>query len=107
MENLICALSEQERQSIYECLCAAEREDIFPKWEFETLFGIDRKKLTHVREIWPEVDASNPDVGAAIVGAMGHLLGYPSGQNMRWENHISVSPENIKVTLDKLLELGL
>ena len=107
MGNLIRTLSEQERRSIYECLCAAEHEDLFPEWEFETLFGINREKITIVRESWPEVDTSNPDVGAALVGAMGQMLGYPLGKNKRWENYISVSPENIKRILDKLLELGL
>jgi hypothetical protein len=100
-------ISEHDKDLIYECLCAAEREDIFPEWEFETLFGIRREKLIDVRKEWPEVDVTHPDVGAAILGAVNHLLGYSSDQNMKWTDHISSPPESLKVVLEKLLELGL
>jgi hypothetical protein len=107
MDSIIKTLTERERQTIFECLCAAERDEFFPEWEFETLFGITRKQLSGVREKWPEVDTRQSDVGAALVGAMNHLLGYPHGQDERWDRYISVPPRSVQSTLDKLLDLGL
>lgn len=100
-------LSERDRQIVGECLRAAEQEEFFPEWEFETLFGISRKQVSAVREKWPDVDFYHPDVGAAVIGAMNHLLGYPCGQDSRWNKYISVGPDTVKLTLDKLLSLGL
>lgn len=107
MNTIINALSERERKTIYECLCAAEQGDFFPAWEFETLFGITINQLSSVRERWPEVDIQQSDVGAAVVGAMNHLLGYPHGQDEHWDKFISVQPDVVKLTLEKLLALGL
>jgi hypothetical protein len=100
-------LTERDQQTVSECLRAAEQEDFFPEWEFETLFGMSRNQLSVVRNQWPDVDFCNPDVGAAVIGALNHLLGYPHGQDARWTRYISVGPDAIKLTLDKLLSLGL
>jgi hypothetical protein len=107
MNILVDELSERDRQTVGECLRAAEQEDFFPEWEFETLFGISRKEVSIVREKWPDVDISQVDVGAAVIGAMNHLLGYPHGQDLLWKKYISVGPDAIQLTLDKLLGLGL
>lgn len=107
MENIIHALSPREQRTIFECLSAAEREDIFPEWEFETLYGIGRNKVSSVREHWPEVDVGIPDVSCAIVGALNHLLGYPWNHGVKWENFISVPPDAVRATLNKLVNLGL
>lgn len=100
-------LSERDRQTVGECLHAAEQEDFFPEWEFETLFGISREQLSIVREKWPDVDICHADIGAAVIGSMNHLLGYPHGQDARWNKYISVGPDAIQMTLNKLLTLGL
>lgn len=100
-------LSERDQLTVGECLLASEQEDFFPEWEFETLFGISRKQLSAVREKWPHVDIYQPDVGIAIIGALNHLLGYPHGQDVRWNRYISVGHDAVKSTLDKLLLLGL
>ena len=88
-------------------MSAAEREDFFPEWELETLFGITKKQLSRVREKWPEVDTRQPDVATAIVGAMNHLLSYPHVQNEQELGHIGARPDAIRATLEKLLGLGL
>lgn len=107
MSSIVDKLSERERQVVGECLRAAEQEAFFPECEFETLFGISREQLSAVREKWPDVDICHADVGAAIIGAMNHLLGYPRGQDAQWNKYISSPPAGIKLTLDKLLALGL
>jgi hypothetical protein len=106
MPNINDALTEREKLTIYECLCAAEQEDFFPEWEFETLFGITRREVSNVRENWPEADISQPVVRAAITGAMNHLVGYPHGLGSRWDKYISVQPEIVLATLKKLESLA-
>ncbi len=100
-------LSERDRQTIGECLSAAAQKEFFPEWEFETLFGISRRQLFAVRDKWPNVDADEENVSAAVIGALNHLLGYPHMQDARWNKHISVGPDAIRLILDKLLSLGL
>jgi hypothetical protein len=107
MDSVIKTLDERERQTVFECLCNAEKEEFFPEWEFETLFGITKKQLSSVREKWPEVDTRQSDVATAIVGAMNHLLGYPHGKNEQGARYIGSRPDAIRATLDKLLALGL
>ena len=107
MDSIVRTLTERERQTVFECLCAAEREEFFPEWEFETLFGITRNQLSGVRKNWPEVDTHESEVDAALVGSMNHLLGYPHGQDERWDSYITVRPDAVQSTLNKLLALGL
>lgn len=107
MDDIISTLSDQERQTVFECLSAAEQEELFPDWEFETLFGMTRGQLTEVREKWPEVDTTQPDVGAAIVNSMNNLLGYPHAPDGHWGRYISVQPDAVQSTMDKLIALGL
>jgi hypothetical protein len=107
MDNLLETLSESERQIVCECLRAAENEDIFPEWEFETLFGVDRKILKSVRLAWPDVDASDPEVRLVIANSMSHLLGYPWTSDKRWETHLSIGAVEVRAVLEKLLAIGL
>ena len=107
MNSIISTLSALERQTVLECLLAAEQEEFFPEWEFETLFGMARNQLVCVREQWPEVDFDQPNVGAAIIGSMNHLLWYPHVPDGRWERHISVRREVVQSTMNKLISLGL
>ena len=107
MSIFIDELTQRDRQTVTECLRAAEREEFFPEWEFKTLFGISREQLVAVREKWPNLEISHPDAGAAVIGALNHLLGYPRAQDAQWNQYISVKPDAIKLTLDKLLALGL
>ena len=107
MDNFIDELSDKEKKLIFDCLCASEKEEFFPDWEFQTLFGITRKQLIFVREAWPEVDFHDRDVGTAIIGALNNLVGYPHGQDELWKKYINAGPETVKLTLEKLLALGL
>lgn len=107
MDSIIATLTEQERQTVFQCLEAAGKDEFVPEWEFETLFGITRKQLSIVRKKWPEIDTSNLDVSAALIGSMNNFLGYPHRQDEHWNGHLSVRPEAVKLTLEKLISLGL
>lgn len=100
-------LSKQEQQIIFDCLCAAEKENFFSVWEFEPLFGIHRNHLSAVRAAWPEVDMQDSVVSAAVMGALNHLLYYPHGQDEHWNQYIRVEPKVVRLILEKLIASGL
>jgi|GEM_PF-5862702 len=99
-------LSKHEQKIIFECLCAAEKENFFSIWDFETLFGIYRNQLSAVRAAWPEVDMQDAVVSAAVMGALNQLLYYPHGQDAIWDQYISVQPKVVQLILDKLIASG-
>lgn len=103
MSKIISNLSQLERQTIGECLRATTFGDFFPDWEFETLFGVSRNKVKKIAEQWPNVDWGDQYIRAIIINSLGQLLGYPHGQEQLWSEYITVSPEEVKKTLDKLL----
>lgn len=107
MNEIITKLSEREKQTVGECLRAAVIGTFFPDWEFQTLFGITREKVSAIAQRWPDIDNIDEVVSAAIVGSLGHLLGYPHGEEAQWSEFISVSADDVKQTLGKLIELGL
>lgn len=107
MEKLIDKLSIDERKIVLECLGAALNSGFFPDWEFETLFGVEKSIVESTREAWPKVDLLNEEVGAAVIGSLNNLLGYPHGMKNEWSQYISVPPEDVKKILNRLLELGV
>jgi len=88
-------LSEQDLRVIQECLKAAADGPFFPDWEFETLFGLTRAEVAAVAAACPAVDASAEEVGRAVIGALGHLTGYPHGEEKAWGRYISVSSSEV------------
>jgi len=107
MNKIINKLSQREQQTVDECLKAAALGTFFPDWEFQTLFGVSREEVKAVAQKWPAIDKIDEIVGAAIVGSLGHLLGYPHGEEAQWGEYITVSADDVRQTLDKLIELGL
>ena len=107
MQDLISHLSPEEQKTVSECLNAAADGPFFPDWEFETLFGVSRAVVKDTGLHWRNMAVPDEDAAAAIIGAMNNLLGYPHQQEDRWHEFITVTPEAVKETLDKLLSLGL
>jgi hypothetical protein len=107
MFDLSKALAESDLNTVKECLRASVEGDFFPDWEFETLFGVSRETVRTVYNEWPTGTVSEDDVGCAVVGALNNLLGYPHGKENDWAKYISVPPESVRDTLDRLIELGL
>jgi hypothetical protein len=101
------ALSAESVQSINECLRAASEGPFFPDWEFQTLFGIERDIVKAVYNYWPEQTVDDDDFESAIIGSLGHLLGYPHGHWNVWNEYVSVPPDCLKVILEEIKSLGL
>lgn len=97
----IAKLAEQEKKVIYECMKAALEGPFFPDWEFQTLFGIDRKRLAAILADWPNVDDSDESVMLAINNSMGNLVGYPHGKDSEWTNFLSASRAEVLDVLRK------
>jgi hypothetical protein len=106
MTGWAAQLTKREHELVTGCLAATVRGDFFPDWEFETLFGVSRSTVERVMTAWPAVDPQDEDVGASVAGALNHLLGYPHGRYKELAEYTSASPDEIRRTLDRLLELG-
>jgi hypothetical protein len=52
---------------------------IFPDWEFGTIFGIERGEVKEVLNAWPDVTEEDEVVSLVLNNAMNNLLGYPHG----------------------------
>jgi hypothetical protein len=92
-------LSSKERKVIYECIKAVAEGPFFPDWEFQTLFGIERKELKSFVSSWPNIDDSDEAVILAINNSMANLVGYPHGKEREWRKYISVSPNEVSAIL--------
>jgi len=99
---MLTGLSDQEVQTIGECLRAAAFGEFFPDWEFHTLFGLERDKAKRIATQWPHVDWSDKNVELMIINSMNNLLGYPHGKQHEWGQHLSVPQDVVKATLRKL-----
>ena len=89
-------LSERDLRVIKECLQVAAHGPFFPDWEVETLFGLTRAEMAAIAADWPAVDAGTREVRRAVIGALGHLTGYPHGEEEAWGRYISVSPSEVE-----------
>jgi hypothetical protein len=107
MFDMRSLLSERELNIVKQCLRAAVEGQFFPDWEFETLFGIDRSIVKQAFEQWPFGLMSVEDVGSAAIGSLNNLLGYPHRNENEWNDFISVPPEEVRLVLERLLEVGL
>lgn len=55
-------LSDAEREIVRECLRAAVDGSLFPDWEFQTLFGLERREVRRILSLWPELDETDESV---------------------------------------------
>jgi hypothetical protein len=96
------ALTPEDQAVIPACLHAASNGPFFPDWEFQTLFGLDRQTVADIAARWPDVDPADEEVQAAVLGVLGHLLGYPHGHGL--EEAVGYSAERIRVALNAMAE---
>ena len=95
-------LTQEERRVVKECLqCVASGEVIEDDWEFETLFGFPFVEIKRIAELWPLVDESDELVRLAVNNSLNNLLGYPHGQQARWNDFISVPRPEVARVLQK------
>lgn len=90
-------LPEREREIIRRCLIEALNGPLFPDWEFQTLFGLEREDLQEVVDRWPDLDSSQPMDHLAINNSLNNLLGYPHGQ---WDSLMM----RIKATREEVVQ---
>ena len=84
-----------EREVVLECLRAACTGPFFPDWEFQTLFGLERRDVQAVLDAWPDLDETQDGVSIATNNSMNNLLGYPHGLDKDWPRYISVPPSEV------------
>jgi hypothetical protein len=106
MLDVRSSLSDKEIKIVVECLRATVEGEFFPDWEFETLLGVSRETVRTVYKQWPNLSLDD-ESAAAVIGSLNNLLGYPHRQEHRWADYISVSPQEVRALLERLLELGL
>jgi hypothetical protein len=64
---------------IGEVLHLAADGPLFPDWEFQTLFGIERNEMREVAKRWPKVDFTAETVRAAVLVSLVWTEVYPHG----------------------------
>lgn len=92
----LSALTDEEKEVVFQCLRAAVDGPFFPEWEFFALFGLNRQDVARIVNTLPQVDDSEEIVSLAINNAMANLLGYPHGGTIAWRQFISVSQDEVQ-----------
>jgi hypothetical protein len=72
-------LMSKDITAIGEALQLAADGPLFPDWEFQTLFGIEREDVRRVAAEWPNVDMKSENVACAVLGSLNLIEGYPHG----------------------------
>ena len=85
-------MSEQDQKVIGECLRAAP---IFLEGDLAIVTGVDEAQFQEIVDSYPDVDNNEEVVYLAIHGASGNLLGYPHGMLKKWDEFISVTPDEL------------
>ena len=91
---------EKEKDIVRQCLVAALDGSFFPDWEFQTLFGIDRKTLAEIVDSWPHIDDTEENIFLAVNNSLANLVGYPHGSAEEWKKYISATPDEVRNILE-------
>lgn len=95
----IADLTPHQRDIVGRCLrVAADRPDLFPEWEFSTIFGLSRPELGRIADRWPDIDETQTKISCAINNAMNNLLGYPHIWQKNWAEHLDFTPRELVET---------
>jgi hypothetical protein len=97
----LAALTEREKEVVFECLRAASDGPFFPNWEFATLFGLERAQLRRIAAAAPHIDDSHEDTVLAIHNTLANLLDYPHHHESAWSQFISVPEEEVSRVFSK------
>ncbi|HEX4862192.1 MAG TPA: 5-formyltetrahydrofolate cyclo-ligase [Rhizomicrobium sp.] len=90
-------LSARQREIVRVCLrVAADEPDVFPQWEFATLFGLTRAEVASVADAWPDC---GENTSLAIGNALNNLLGYPHDWQHDWDAHFAFTKADLAATL--------
>lgn len=95
-------LSKAESRIVGEVLRAAADGPFFPDWEFQTLFGLERKEVRQIADGWPLPMMDPQTVIAAVNNSFNMLLGYPYRKDIEWSDWISVDRARVVELFNKL-----
>jgi hypothetical protein len=105
MSDIKAHFSQDELILIRQCLDASVRGDFFPEWEFQTIFGVDRKTVSHVMADWPLQTVDSETFTCAVINSLNNLVGYPHRMEKELYDYISAEPSEIKSILTRLVGL--
>lgn len=89
-------LTAAQQVIVHQCMrICAERRDMFPDWEFQTIFGVTRDEMACLVSHWPDIDERVDKVRHAINNAMNNMLGYPHGHHEDWDRHFPFGPREL------------
>lgn len=92
----LSALTARQREIVHCCLrTAADRPELFPDWEFRTIFGLSRPQMAEIAARWPDLDETDETVRCAINNAMNNLLGYPHIWQREWSAHFDFTQREL------------
>jgi hypothetical protein len=74
---MLDALTDTERETVRRALDAAANGPFFPDWEFDTIFGVEREKVTSALRRFPKLDGE--DDFLAVNNSLLWLVAYPHG----------------------------
>ena len=95
-------LSAEDQRIIQGCLDAVVSELFIDGAEFEIVSGVPFEAVKDVQAAWPQVDDADDDVWQTIHGALLNLWGYPHGQERRWHEFISGTPQDVFAVLQRV-----
>ena len=97
-------LSPDELKILHRCLRAtADDKELFPDWEFHSLFGLDRAEFVTVLDTWPRLDESKLITRVAIQNSLNNLLGYPHQYHDDWDGYFGFGKAALVDVFEKWL----
>ena len=98
--KMIKDLSDEEKSVIKQCLALCTKDDIFPNWEFDTLFGVSKPIFEDIASKWQDVNFEDESTNGIVVNSLTWLLIYPHGYDI--EKKENISSEVLKSLLHKI-----
>lgn len=93
----------EEKNILKNSIKAAIDGPFFPEWEFQTLLGVYRKELKDFYDNWNNRYFMSQEPLLKITSVLGMLISYPHKQNEILISCYGVSPDNLNIIFNKLL----
>jgi 5-formyltetrahydrofolate cyclo-ligase len=94
-------LSARQKEIVRRCMAVAAEGELYPDWEFPTIFGVYRAEMILFVNQWPNLDETDKRVEWAINNALNNLAGYPHKWQRDWAVHLDFSRDEVVETLAK------
>lgn len=77
MSNETERLTPRDIATIGEAMRLAADGPLFPDWEFQTLFGVQREEVRNAAALWPNVDVHDERIMCAVLNSLTLIEFYP------------------------------